>query len=168
MFFSVIVWLLLVPTVTPPNARLVGLALSTEPETAVPESANAAGDPGALLTMLRLPLALPLDVGANCTLNAVLWFAATVNGRESAPRLKPVPVTLVAVTVKGAFPVFDKFTLCWLLPPVDTLPKLMLLGLRDMVGAAPVPLKDTTIGELDTLLVIDAVAVRLPATCGAN
>ena len=147
---------------------LVGLALNTEPEMPVPDSAKTAGDPGALLTMLTLPLAFPDDVGANCTFNEALWLAAMVCGNESAPRLKPVPVTLAAVTVNGAFPALVTVTLCWLLPPIDTLPKFTLPGLRDTAGAAPVPVRDTTIGELDTLFVTDAVAVTFPAVCGAN
>lgn len=112
VFFNVTVWLLVVATVTLPKAMLVGLALNTEPETAVPDNGKTAGEPPALLTMLKLPLAFPDEVGANCTLNAALWLAAMVSGSESAPRLKPDPVTFAAVIVKGAFPVFDTFTLC--------------------------------------------------------
>ena len=52
--------------------------------------------------------------------------------------------------------------------PTATLPKAALVGLADMPGTIPVPVRDTEIGEFDVLFVTDAVPVALPAACGAN
>lgn len=54
--------------VTLPNATADGLAFNASVDASpFPESANVAGDPGALLTKLMLPLAFPVAVGANET-----------------------------------------------------------------------------------------------------
>lgn len=58
-----------VPVFTFPNPKLVVLKESTTVcATPVPLSGIVAGEFGALLTIVTLPLAVPADVGANCTL----------------------------------------------------------------------------------------------------
>jgi len=57
---------------TPPKARLVVLKESvTTAATPVPLRGMVAGELGALLAMVTLPLTAPVDAGANCTLKVV-------------------------------------------------------------------------------------------------
>jgi hypothetical protein len=123
------------PTVTSPTLRLAGLALMAR-LTPVPESETVAGELVALLTIARLPVALPATVGAKVTVNVALWPAATVRGRESPimlgpgvgeggclcgserpPVLKPVPVTVSPETTTLALPVLVRVTVWVLLLP---------------------------------------------------
>jgi len=129
LFFRVVVSELLLPKFTLPNGKLVGVALSSAVEAVpVPLNAIASGEFGALLTSETDPLTAPAVVGANTTLKVVFPPAAIVFGKERPFVLKPVPVTLAAVIVKLAFPPFDSVTVCELLFPVITLPKLTLDG----------------------------------------
>lgn len=61
-----------VPTVTLPNARLVGLGVNDPCVTPVPDSGMLKLGLLPLEVMLTLPLALPLVAGANFTVNVVL------------------------------------------------------------------------------------------------
>ena len=61
-----VVGALVLPTATFPKLTLAGLALSV-PCVPVPLRAIVAGEPGALLVIEMLPVALPADVGANVT-----------------------------------------------------------------------------------------------------
>ena len=54
----------LLPTKTFPKLKLDGLAVSC-PCTPVPLKTIVAGEPGALLVIEMLPVALPVDAGAN-------------------------------------------------------------------------------------------------------
>lgn len=79
VFFRMITCELLLPTTTPPNATLAGLA---DPRASIPVPVKAieAGDPGALLVIEMLPGALPSAVGAKLTEKAVLAPALMVIG----------------------------------------------------------------------------------------
>jgi hypothetical protein len=71
-----------------PKLTLDGLAdMVTDVALPVPLRATEAGELGALLTMLTIPLSTPAVVGANCALNVVLCPAASVAG-------VPMPLTL--------------------------------------------------------------------------
>ena len=54
----------------------------------------------ALEVMLTLPLAAPLAVGANTTVNDVLWPAFSVKGIASPLKLNPVPLAAAAEIVR--------------------------------------------------------------------
>jgi hypothetical protein len=132
VFFRVTLNELVLPTLALPKLKLVGFAVTTYVAAApVPLSAIARGDPGALLVIEMLPLALPVTVGAKTALNATLAPAATVCA-ESPVWLKPVPATLTCVIVRLAVPVFFKVIACELLIPTTTLPKLTLDGVTDI------------------------------------
>ena len=60
----------------------------------VPVRLISAGEFGALLTTVTLPLVEPADVGANSTLKVVDWPEIKVTGSASVPVLKPLPATL--------------------------------------------------------------------------
>src|SRR5260370_30011097 len=112
-----IVWELLV-SVSP----LLKLALEAASEscgcTPVPLRAIASGEPGALLVMETLPVALPAVEGANCPLKVVLCPAASVSGTDKPAMLKPVPKTLAAEIATLAVPKLQNVTAD--LPPPPT------------------------------------------------
>lgn len=82
------------PALTLPNARLVLLNVNVcVTATPVPLSPIVAGEFGALLTTLTVPVTAPAAAGLNCTLKVLVCPDASVTGSVSVPRVNPVPVT---------------------------------------------------------------------------
>jgi hypothetical protein len=98
--------LLLLPIWTLPNPRLVGFAVSVPCVTPVPESGMLKLGFEPFEVMLTLPLAAPLVVGANSTVNDVLWPAFNVKGKASPLRLNPAPLAAAAEIVRLVPPEF--------------------------------------------------------------
>lgn len=90
LFVKVTVCEPVLPVATEPNVTTAGLAPSC-PWTPVPDSATAAGEPCALLTIEMLPVALPAEVGANVALNEALAPALIVIGILPPLTPKPAP-----------------------------------------------------------------------------
>jgi hypothetical protein len=82
----------LLPTVTLPKLRLVGFDPSAPGVTAVPDNGIVRVGFEALDVMVKLPLALPADCGANVTVKVALCPAVSVTGAVIPLRLKPVPL----------------------------------------------------------------------------
>jgi hypothetical protein len=93
VLLSVTVCVLLLPTVTSPKLREVGLAASKR-LIPVPASETVVGEPVALLVIETLPVTLPVAVGKNVAVKVVVCPAAKVSGRESPLSLNSVPFTL--------------------------------------------------------------------------
>ena len=72
MFFSVSVWLWLVPSCTFPKLKLVGFPVRVPAVAAVPLSATLREGFEAFEVIATLPLALPAAAGAKVTLKEVL------------------------------------------------------------------------------------------------
>jgi hypothetical protein len=138
--------------------------------TPVPETLIVAGEFVALLTICTEPLTAPALVGANCTVTVTDWFGFNISPAETPLAVTPAPDTFTAETVTLALPVLVKETLCELLLPVFTLPKLKLeeLRLSVRVAATPVPLSAIDSGEFCALLVIVAEPLTAPAAVGAK
>jgi len=83
----------------------------------VPESAIVRVESEALEVMLRFPLAAPLAVGANDTVNDVLWPAFRVSGRVRPVKLKPLPLAEAAEMVSAVPPVLVSVSVRLLLLP---------------------------------------------------
>jgi hypothetical protein len=166
---SVAVALLLDPTVTLPKLRVEGLRESCPGEVPVPDKAMVKLATEALEVSTRLPLALPLAVGAKFTPKVKLWPGLRVKGRLSPLTLKAEPVTLLEEIVRLDPPLL--VTVCDnnCVLPTCTLPKPRLAGLAETAaGVAPVPERATLNDELDALLEMDTVPGLLPADWGAN
>ena len=84
---------LLLPTVTLPKLRLVGLAPSVPGVTPVPDKGMVRDGFEALEVMVMLPLALPADDGANETVKVALCPAVSVTGAAIPLKLNPEPLT---------------------------------------------------------------------------
>jgi len=83
---------LLLPTVTFPKLRLLGLAVRSKVEvTPVPLNAMVEWELEASLTSERLPVTLPALAGAKATLKLVLCPALRVSGTVRPVMLKPFP-----------------------------------------------------------------------------
>jgi len=70
----------------------------------VPLIERVAGEFGALLTMLTLPLTVPAEAGANWTLKFDDWPGLRESGRARVLVLNPLPATLTWVTVNVPVP----------------------------------------------------------------
>jgi hypothetical protein len=92
--------LVLLPTCTLPNARVVGFAASAPGVTPVPESGMLKLGFAPLEVTLTLPLAAPFVVGEKSTVNDVLWPAFSVKGNASPLRLNPLPLAAAAEIVR--------------------------------------------------------------------
>ena len=71
----------------------------------VPANEMVSGELGALLTTEMLPVALPVEVGANCTLKLLDCPAPSEIGNAAPDVLKPVPVALNCEIVSVPVPV---------------------------------------------------------------
>ena len=82
----------LFPTVTVPKLRLVGLAPSVPGVTPEPDRGMVRVGFEALDVIVRFPLALPADDGANETLKVALCPALNVTGVVIPVKLNPEPL----------------------------------------------------------------------------
>jgi len=128
------------PIFTFPKAILVVLKVKAcVAATPVPLSAIAAGEFGALLTMLTLPVTTPAAAGLHCTLKLLVWPGVNVIGRANLPMLNPVPVTLTWLTANVPVPVFCNWMVCEAGEPAVTVPKFALDGVIPNAGCTPFP-----------------------------
>ena len=100
----------------------------------VPLSGIAVGEVGALLTSIRLPAELVPDVGVKLTVKAVDFPGANVSGKVRPLRLNPVPGPASCVRLRFAPPAFVRVTVCELVWPTVTVPKLILPGTTEICG----------------------------------
>jgi hypothetical protein len=133
------------PVFTFPKLRLVELKLRVSvAATPVPVRATVAGELGALLVIVKFPLALPVEVGVNCTLNVLACAGFKVSGSVNPLVLKPLPVTLTWETVNVAVPVLLSWMVWESVVPTATLPKGKLDGVMLNAACTPVPVTGMT------------------------
>lgn len=162
-------WLAELPTLTFPKLKEVGPTPSVVVlATPDPLTATVAGEFGALLATLMLPLVLPALCGAYSTLKLLLCPTAIVNGVATPFTLTPDPVEPNCVTVRLAVPVFVIVTGCDFDWPSTKLPKLMLAGETLIPGCTPVPDSATPGAAPGASLVIPTVPPTIPVAVGAN
>ncbi len=126
------------------------------------------GEPGALLTIETLPLALPADVGANLAESVVVRPAPSVCGVVIPLMLKPVPDAVACEMVMLAVPEFVNVIVCEPLLPTAIEPKFTLAGLAPSCPCVPVPDKAIAAGEPAALLTTEILPVAAPADVGAK
>jgi hypothetical protein len=161
----------LLPTVMFPKLRLVGFAASVPGATPVPESAMLSVGLDASEMIVIVPVALPLDCGANVRVNEVLWLGLSVNGVAIPLSSNPVPLTEAPEISTFAAPLFVSVTVWACVAPTVTLPNVALLGLTPSwptAVAVPFPVSEILVNESDALLVTESVELKLPAALGAN
>jgi hypothetical protein len=113
-----------VPVVTLPKIRFVGLILSVK-VAAIPDPLRMTevGEVGALLTMVIPPVTAPIDAGANFTVIVVCCPGFTFSGSVNPLTLKPGPVDVAWVIPSVAVPVFVIIKTWDKLPPTGTFTK---------------------------------------------
>lgn len=169
LFVSVTVCGLELPTTTLLKAMLPGFAINVEfAATPLPANVSVCGELGALSVNTMFPVTPPATVGANCTLKDALKPAAIVAGRESPLILIPFPEIVAAVTVRLAFPLFVRLTVCVALCPIVTFPKLTEAGVIARPDCIPVPLKDIARVEFDASLMTVSLPTAAAVDTGAN
>jgi hypothetical protein len=89
-----------------------------------------------LLLMLICPEAAAAVAGSNSTYTVTAWPGFRVAGKLAAEIEKPVPATVIELTVTGAVPVDVRMTDCVAEVFTCTLPKGMLVALMLSVGTA--------------------------------
>jgi len=163
------VCVLVTPTETLPKLTLDGV---TEICGCIPVPVReiVAGEFVALLTTATLPARLPVEVGANVTLNEVDWPAARLSGSVIPLVLKPVPVALTCEMETLEFPVLEIVTLWVALEPVARLPKFSDVGDAEScsVVVTPVPASGITSDEFGALLISVMLPEAVPAEAGAK
>jgi hypothetical protein len=167
-FVNVSDTLVLLPTWTLPNEKLVGLALSVPGATPVALSGIAKFGFAPFDVIFRVPLAAPPVVGVNSTAKDMLCPAASVTG-ENPLKLKPVPLALAAETDTLVCPEFVNVSDTLVLLPTWTLPNEKLVGLAISVpGATPVALSGIMRLGLVPFEVMFTLPLAAPLAIGAK
>jgi hypothetical protein len=124
----------------------------------VPLNATASGEFVALLVTVTLPVNAPLLAGVKVAFSEAVFPGATTCPAEIPVALNPAPDTLTFEIVTFEFPLLVNVTLCALLLPTLTLPKLKLVGLAlsESVAALTVSVA-TLLVTLPALLLTDTV-----------
>jgi len=119
---------------------------------------------------VKVPPALPVDVGANVTVYVVLWPAASVNEELIPLSVNPAPLMLTFETETLVPPVFVIDPASDWFEPTVMLPKLSELGLEvSWPGvAAPVPVSEMLSIGSEAFEVTVTVPLALPVEIGAN
>ena len=121
-----------------------------------------------MFTSVSEPVTAPAVVGAKLTVKLDVPPAAIVKGVESPVSPKPVPDSAALLIVRMPDPGFETVTVCVLVTPVVTLPKLTEAGVTEICDCTPVPLSAMLAGELVALLITDTAPLKLPLAVGAN
>jgi hypothetical protein len=167
-FLSVTVLAALVlPTVTEPKLRLVGVSSAVVP---VPLSGTCCGLPAALSVTVRFALRAPVVDGLNVRLTVQLAATArelpqvvAVSGKSAVS----VPVTAILLMVSAVVPTFVSVTfLTALVKPTAHVPKAS--GVGESLAVVPVPLSGTCCGLPAALSVMLTAALRAPIADGLN
>jgi hypothetical protein len=134
----------------------------------VPDKAMVVEGVAELFTSVSEPVTAPAVVGAKLTVNVEVPPAAIVRGVASPESPKPVPDSAALLIVRVADPGFEIVTVCVLVTPVVTFPKLTEAGVTEICDCTPVPLSAMVAGELVALLVTVTPPLKLPLAVGAN
>ena len=106
-----------------------------------------------MLTMLRVPVAFPVEAGAKPTVSERLWPAESVTEPEQPLAEKPVPLMAAGEMVTLPVPLFVSVMVCETALPTRALPKLRLLVLAERryvcEGAAACPVPVTTMESVE-------------------
>src|ERR1700758_2545836 len=163
------------PTCTLPKLRVVGLDPRAPAESPVPLRAIVKFELEASDVMVTVPVKFPTDCGANVTVNVALSEAFSVNGAVIPLILNVVPLTEAFDTLTLVPPVLVSVVVTDRLAPTITLPKLSLPGLSASCPGGggvdvevPVPVSVRFVTASDAVLVIESVALKVPAAFGVK
>ena len=159
----------LLPTLTLPKLRLVGLAANAPGVTPVADTGMIKVGFVAVEVTVRFAVTAPAAVGANETLSVALCPPLSVNGVVIPLTLKPAPVipTCETVTLEAPMLVMVSDREPWL--PIVTLPKLKLVGFAlSAPGVTPVPETPIANEGLSPSEVMVTIPCAFPLDFGEN
>jgi hypothetical protein len=170
---SVNVCVVAVFTVTLPKLKVAALTVNCGLGTAalVPLRVTTAVEPvDESLLIVICPLAVPVEVGRNCTCSVIDCVGFSVTGRLPPIIAKPVPIIAAELTVTDAVPV-EVSVNDWVVAVFTvTFPKLRLAALTvncGLAAAVVVPLRATTAVEpVDESLLIVICPLAVPIDVG--
>jgi hypothetical protein len=149
------------------KARLLGFAARVPAVTPVPESGIVKLESDPVDVILTLPLAAPLALGSNVTVNDVLWPAAKVAPATIPLKLNPAPLAEIAEIVRLVPPVLVRVSDRFVLLPTCTLPNARLAGLATRSPAVtPVPESGIVKLESDPVDVMLTLPLAAPLALG--
>jgi hypothetical protein len=133
-----------------------------------PEREIVTGESVALLSTTTLPGKLPAASGENVASNVADCPGARIRPAETPVIEYRAPVILTFDIVTSEFPAFVRVRLDSPLFPMVTFPKfkLVLFVVSSAFAANAVPLKETVLGELERLLIIEITPDSAPAAFG--
>jgi len=135
VFVSVTVLELLVPVATLPKLSEAGETPSCRIcATPVPPRATLTDGVGELFASVSVPEKVPAEVGAKLTVKEDEPPAAMLSGNVNPEYAKPAPDSDAWVTLRLAVPGFEMVTVCVLVTPLVTLPKLTDAGVTAIAG----------------------------------
>jgi hypothetical protein len=143
-------------------------ASTTEGSPPIPEREMIAGEFAALLVTVTRPDMAPVARGSNVASRVADCPGARIKPLETPLTVYRAPEMVTFDTSTLVFPAFVRTTFNPLLFPVDTLPKFKLdvLVTRNAEAAIPIPLKETVLGDLETLLTTETLADKTPGFFG--
>ena len=149
------------------KARLAGFAARIPAVTPVPESGMVKLELDPVDVIFTLPLAAPLALGSNVTVNDVLWPAAKFRPAAMPLKLNPAPLAEIAEMVRLVPPVLVRVSDKFVLLPTCTLPNARLAGLATRTPAVmPVPESGMVKLESDPVDVIFTLPLAAPLALG--
>jgi hypothetical protein len=162
----------LVPTTTLPTPTVAGVAVNC-PTTVAPLPDNGIVKVGfdAFEVIVRLPLTVFVDSGANETLKVALCPTAKSSGAAIPLKLNPDPLIPILEMLTPEVPVLVTVSDNCLLLPTFTPLNVRLVGSDPSVpGAAstPVPESESCAEAFEASLVIETVALKAAAELGVN
>jgi hypothetical protein len=155
------------PTVTVPNASVLGVTVSAPVLVPVPVSFT---DTFATVDAIAiLPAALPAAVGANLVVNVTLCPLFRVSGRVKPDIVKPAPVTVAFVNLTLDPPLLVNVAKLLALLPTGTEPKATVdgFGVSPPVDI-PVPVRRIMSPLLDPLFSIRTFPLTVVVEVGSN
>lgn len=157
------------PTVTVPNAKLLGCNVIAPAVAPVPDNGMVRVGLGASEVMLMLPLVDPDAIGAKVKVKLVLCPPLKVRGVLIPPSAKPDPLTATCeIVMLDELELVTVSTSDCVLPTV-TLPKFKLVGFEPRDPAAvPLPEREIVAALFVASLVMVLVALNAAAAFGVK
>jgi hypothetical protein len=130
--------------------------------TPVPDNAITVGEFAALLVIVMLPAALPLDAGSNVALTAALCPLDRIIPEDTPLAPNPAPVTMTFEIVTLGLPALVSVTFCVLLLDTLMLPNMRLVALQFRMEVAAFTVRSAAVLVALPALFLTATVNRAP------
>ena len=114
-----------------------------------------------LLVRVTCPVTEPAAVGSYCTVSVAVWLEVSVSGKLAPEIVKPLPVTVAALTVTDVVPVDESVKVCVVGVLTATLPNARLVALIPRVEEDEPNCKANVFATVPALAVSVAVCAEL-------